>query len=204
MIYQNGMIPAINKPTRIMRKTAKAIDHTLTNSFTDVTIKTGIIKSDHFPICLFIPSEKVSVENEIVYIYKRIINNETIESFSQNLYENNLNDIESIRNPNDGYSIFLEKFRTMYDKHFPLKEIKLKTKDLKSPSITAGIKKFSKWKQRLYTKSLKNRNQNETEYKNYKKLCESIKRRSKKLHFSKLILKYKSSIKKLGKLSRKE
>ena len=118
------------------------------------------------------------MENEIVYIYNRVINDESIEAFTQNLYENNLNDIESIRNPNDAYSIFLEKFRAVYDIHFPLKKIKLKTKDLKSAWITAGIKKSSKRKQRLYTKFLKNRNQkNETEYKNYKKLFESTKRR---------------------------
>ena len=158
------MIRTINKPTQVTRKTATAIDH----SFIDITIKTGIIKSDvsdYFLICLFIPLEKVSLENEIVYIYKRIINNETIKAFTQNLYENKLNDIESICNP---YSIFLEK-RTMYVKHFPLKKIKLKTKDLKSPWITAGIKKSSKRKQQLYTKFLRNRNQkNETEYKNLK------------------------------------
>ena len=114
MIHQNGMIPTINKPTRVKRKTATAIDHILTNSFVDTTIKTGIIKSDvsdHFPICLFIPSEKISAESEIVYIYKRIINDETIAAFAQNLYESNLNEIESIPNPNDAYSIFLEKFR---------------------------------------------------------------------------------------------
>ena len=117
------MIPTINKPTRVTRKTATAIDHILTNSFIDTTIKTGIIKSDvsdHFLICLFIPSEKVFVENEIVHIYKRIINDEIIEPSTQNLFENNLNNIESSRNPNDAYSIFPEKFRTMYDKHFPL------------------------------------------------------------------------------------
>ena len=53
------------------------------------TIKTGIIKSDvldHFPICLLIPSEKVSAENDIAYIYKRIINDETIDVFTQNYY----------------------------------------------------------------------------------------------------------------------
>ena len=33
-----------------------------------------------------------------------------------------LNNIESIRNPNDAYSIFLEKFCTTYDKHFPFKK----------------------------------------------------------------------------------
>ena len=78
-----------------------------------------------------------------------------------------------------------------------MKKIKSKTKDLKSPWITAGIKKSSKRKQRLHTKFLKNRNQkNETEHKNYKKLSKFIKRRSKKLHFSKLILIYKNKVKK--------
>ena len=142
------MIPIINKPTRVTRKTATAIDHILTNSFIDTTIKSGIIKSDvldHLPISLSIPSEKVSVENEIVYIYKRIINDETIEAFIQNLYESSINDIErSIHNANGTYSIVLEKFRTMYDKHFPLRKIKLKIKHLKIPQITAGIKKVFK------------------------------------------------------------
>ena len=35
LIYQNGMIPTINKPTRFTRKTAAAIDHILTISFID-------------------------------------------------------------------------------------------------------------------------------------------------------------------------
>ena len=51
------MIRTINKPTQVTRKTATAIDH----SFIDITIKTGIIKSDvsdYFLICLFIPLEK--------------------------------------------------------------------------------------------------------------------------------------------------
>ena len=58
LIYQNGIIPTINKPTQVTRKTATAIDHILTNSFIDIIIKTGIIKFDvldDFPISLFIP-----------------------------------------------------------------------------------------------------------------------------------------------------
>ena len=77
----------INKPTRVTRKTTTSIDYIFTNSFIDTTIKTGIIRyvSDQFPICLFIPSEKVSVENEIVYMYKRIINDEKNRSQNQSL-----------------------------------------------------------------------------------------------------------------------
>ena len=75
--------------------------------------------------------------------------------------------------------------------------MKVKSKDIQIPSITAGIKKPSKRKQRLYEKFLKCRSErNEDEYKNYKRLFEAIKKRSKKLHFSKSIVKYKDHIKK--------
>ena len=74
--------------------------------------------------------------------------------------------------------------------------------------MTRGIKKSSKRKQKLYNKFLKNRNnQNEYEYKNYKKLFESIKKRAKQNYFSSLIITYKNNIKKsmlLKKLSGKQ
>ena len=43
----------INKPTRVTKNTATAIDHIFINSVTTSKFKTGIIKSDisdHFPI----------------------------------------------------------------------------------------------------------------------------------------------------------
>ena len=55
IVYRNGMILTINKPTRVTRKTTAVIDHILTNSFTDTVFKTAIFKSgisDHFPICV--------------------------------------------------------------------------------------------------------------------------------------------------------
>ena len=39
------MIPTINKPTRVTKKTATSIDHIITNSFVENTFKTAIIKS---------------------------------------------------------------------------------------------------------------------------------------------------------------
>ena len=75
--------------------------------------------------------------------------------------------------------------------------IKLKNKDLQSPWITKGIRRSSKHKQCLYEKFLKNRNEkNEVEYKNYKHLFEAVKKCSKKLNFSKLILRFKNNVKK--------
>ena len=59
--------------------------------------------------------------------------------------------------------------------------MKIKTKDLESPWITNGIKISPKKKQRLYSKFFRKRNaKTKKEYQNYKKLFESIKKRSKK------------------------
>ena len=41
-LYENGMTPAISKPTRVTRKTATAVDHILTNQFINVNFKTAI------------------------------------------------------------------------------------------------------------------------------------------------------------------
>ena len=67
LIYQNGMIPTINKPTKVTKKAATAIDHIITNSFAENTFKTAIIKtdvSDHFTICIFFSFSKL--------IYKKL------------------------------------------------------------------------------------------------------------------------------------
>ena len=119
------------------------------------------------------------------------------------MYETSWDDIEASQNPDEAYKRFLNTFFDLYDTYFPKKQIKLKSEDLQNPWITNGIKKSSKRKQRLYEKFLKNRKgKNELKYKTYKKLLESIKKRSKKLHFSNLILKYKHNIKKIWEIIR--
>ena len=68
---------------------------------------------------------------------------------------------------------------------------------MKSPWITKGLKKSSKRKQKLYVEFLEKRNEKtEKDYLDYKKLFESLKKRSKKMHYSNLMLKYKDNIKK--------
>ena len=93
IVYRNGMIPTINKPTRVTRKTTTAIDHILTNSFTDTVFKTAIFKSDisdHFPICFIIPSSMKQTNNtKNTVIFKRVFDTESIELFKQKLYETN-------------------------------------------------------------------------------------------------------------------
>ena len=93
-------------------------------------------------------------------------------------------------------NLFEKKIRSLYDEYFPIKIIKLNTKDIQSPWIATGIKKSSKHKQRLYEKFLKTRcKKAENAYKNYKNVFEQIKKLAKRFHFSNLIMKYKNNIK---------
>ena len=53
LTFRHGLIPSVNKPTRVTRNPASAIDHIITNSVINAEFKTGIIKTDiidHFPI----------------------------------------------------------------------------------------------------------------------------------------------------------
>ena len=104
--------------------------------------------------------------------------------FKQQLYEINWKEIKTNQKPNEVYNIFVQNVLLLYDHYFPEKEIKVTKKDLKkSLDNYWNKKKSSKRKQHLYEKFLKNRNSlNESEYKNYKKIFESVKQRSKKLH----------------------
>ena len=53
LIFQLGLVPTINKPTRVTNKPISAIDHIITNSIYNNDFKTEKIKtdiSDHFPM----------------------------------------------------------------------------------------------------------------------------------------------------------
>ena len=83
------MIPTINKPTRVTRKKATAIDHILTNQLINVNSKTAIFKtdiSDHFPVSIIISSTDKLVWNKHTHVYKRVITYDTTECFKQALY----------------------------------------------------------------------------------------------------------------------
>ena len=75
------------------------------------------------------------------------------------MYEASCDDIEVSQNPEADKS-FLNRISDLCNSYFPKEQqINLKSKDLQSPWITNGIKKFSNRKQRLYEKYLKNRNE---------------------------------------------
>ena len=72
LMFRFGMIPTINKPTRVTRHTATAIDHVFTNTIMDnIEIKTAIVKidiSDHSSIT-FATKNKIDAEITEQYVF---------------------------------------------------------------------------------------------------------------------------------------
>ena len=96
---------------------------------------------------------------------------------------------------NHSYDRFLQIFLSLYNECFP--KIKIKLKPHFRPWITSGIRKSSKRKQRLYEKFLKTRTaKSEAEYKTYKNMFETIKRKSRRNYYSQKILEHKNNAKK--------
>ena len=159
------MVPVTNKPTkptRVIKNTATAIDHIITNSLLYRTINTGIIKldvSDHFPIFLIAETKKRITPEGKVRITKRLIKNKIKKKFKNTLQKMTWEDVISYKQANSAYKVS-EKF-----------VVTGKSKTLKNPWITKLIVKSSKTKQRLYDKFLNSKSyEHETSYKNYRKL----------------------------------
>ena len=116
----------------------------ITNSSVENTFKIAIIKwdvSDHFPICISIPSTNVSTKNDVIYQYKRTINDEKLKIFFK--ISINLNGIPSkpIRMQMKRTIISYEHFVQFIILFFPMNKTKIKTKYLESCWITTkGIK----------------------------------------------------------------
>ncbi|XP_065671679.1 uncharacterized protein LOC136089556 [Hydra vulgaris] len=199
IMFQNGFIPTINKPTRITKNTATSIDQIIINNFKNIKIKTGIFItdiSDHFPV--FITAQKsLNQPSKKVKTKKRVIKDASLVTFISLLSTTNWESVLKTKNVNEAYDKFYHIFECHYNKAFPITTKFIKTKTLQNPWITPGIIKSSKKKQRLYEKFIKKRTfKNETNYKSYNRLFVTIVKRSKNFYYSSQLLKYKNDIQK--------
>ena len=91
------------------------------------------------------------------FLYKRIINENSIKVFKFKIHESSWGIIKSIKDLNESYKKFIAIITAIYDEYFPKSRIKVMHNKNSTPWITRGISKSSKRKQKLYEKFLKNR-----------------------------------------------
>ena len=83
LIFQNGIFPLINRPTRVTKSSATIIDHVLTNTIIESELQSGIIKtdvSDHFAVFALMKTSLVQPNIKKTFI-KQDINENVIEYF---------------------------------------------------------------------------------------------------------------------------
>ena len=174
----------------------------ITNCIINSNFKSAIIKTDlcdHFPIIFINELLRVLTPTDDMEKYpcKRDFTEKAFNCFKQALFETSWDSVKNLKEPNEPYNKFLEIFIELYEEYFLIRKIKTKPKRALSPSITNGIAKSSKQKQNLYEKFLKHRTPiNEANYKAYKNLFETIKRKSKKRFYSEKLIKFQGDAKK--------
>ena len=95
--------------------------------------------------------------------------NSNIENFLDDLNKIHWDPITSMNNLHDAYDSFLDSILTLYDKHFPLNEVKRRYNICKSPWLSDGIYNSIRKKNHLYRKFLRNpTSQNKSIYILYK------------------------------------
>ena len=153
-VFQNGIFPVINRPTRMTKSSVMVIDNILTNTLIDSYIQSGIIKtniSDHLAVFSLLKTnfEQTNIKKTII---RRDINEDSMKYFKTVFNSTDWDLLTQTSSTNDSYDIFLERFIKIYDQASPERKIEIKQKNLSSPWISKGLRKSSKRKQRLFEK----------------------------------------------------
>ena len=131
-VFELGIIPLIDKHTRVCKNSAAIIDNSN-------TLKKAIIKSDisgHFPIIFTIQTGKNQTKCQDLVCNKREFN-ETNKAASLLHWQH----VSSQKDMNKIYEIFLSTFLEIYETNFPCKQVTVKPTDVKNPWMSKALKK---------------------------------------------------------------
>ena len=204
MMYSYGLLPLINKPTRVSNKgSCTLIDNIFCNEFYNKSeFLNGIFYSDisdHFPVfsILINTNYKSNTEQENM---KRLYNDCNMQAFSRMISSIDWNFVLLCNNAIESFSAFYDKFVDCYNQCFPLKKFKVKYKNRK-PWLSIGLKESIKIKNKLYIQSVKNPiKSNIQHYKTYRNKLNSLLRKCERIHYDELLRQNKNNLAKSWKL----
>ena len=187
-MYSNCYYPVIYRPTRVTSYSATLIDNIFTNSLNNVA-HSGILLtdiSDHFPIFhLSLPNKSNHVGDKCNYKF-RIFNTKNTERFQKLIDNISWDDVYEQSSVHLAYQSFINYFNSAFNRCFPLVKPRKKAGEgLWKPWFTAGLKRSSILKNKLYRKFLINPTPlNSATYRKYKNKFTHLLRMSKKMYFS--------------------
>ena len=202
-MYSIGLYPLIDRPTRISNHSFTLIDNVFTN-VTNHKVTSGILVSDitdHLPIFVFCTYPNPNRADQKCNVKKRIINENTLLSLSNNLAEECWDNVFRSADVDTAYGEFMTTFSKQYNICCPMKTVRNSFTRRNKPWITNGLKNACHKKNRLYKQFLCSRSHTcEEKYKTYKNKPTSILRTAEKEYYSKLLTDAKGNIKSTWKI----
>ena len=202
-MYSVGLYPLIDRPTRISNHSFTLIDNVFTN-VTNHKVTSGILVSDitdHLPIFVFCTYPNPNRADQKCNVKKRIINEKTLLSLSNNLAEECWDNVFRSADVDTAYGEFMTTFSKQYNICCPMKTVRNSFTRRDKPWITNGLKNACHKKNRLYKQFLCSRSHTcEEKYKTYKNKLTSILRTAEKEYYSKLLTDAKGNIKSTWKI----
>lgn len=197
MMYAYSFIPMINKPTRVKNTSATLIDNIWVNEVNDQCMN-GIFYTDitdHFPI--FSINYNYKIQTESTYFIKRNYTNENKDRFREEISSTDWNAVINTQNAQEAFTLFYDKYKNVYNKHFPIIKYKANYKT-KISWLSKGLRNSIRYKNYLYIKSDKNpTEENINKYKDYKRLLNRLLRITEREYYQNLLDKHKRNIKKI-------
>jgi hypothetical protein len=192
ILLSYSFYPTIHSPTRISDTSSTLIDNIFTNS-TQHKMSSAIVYSsisDHLPIALHF--ETKLIKNTLPNIIKkRIFDADSIAKFHVELanienWFDVFNQCHVNSDTNAAYKCFQTKYTDIFDKHFPLKTIKLSHRlTPRHPWMTKGLVRACLKKSKLYGLYKKSDSVvDKTRYETYKKHLERLLNTAEKTYYS--------------------
>ena len=198
MMYSFGLVPVINRPTRITGHSATLIDHIFTNTYTASALYQGILLTDitdHFPIFHIAQFETKNTVND-EYIYKRIMSQKNYDSFHLLISQIDWANVTGCNDCQTSFSTFYDIIKRCYDKAFPIQKIK-KGYNNRLPWLTDELKQSIKYKNKLYVKAKKHDTVfNKINYNDFKYSLQCQMKQKEKEYYNDMVIKNKSNMKK--------
>ena len=167
--YANGILPVIDKPTRITHSSATLIDNFYTNY--EGIYQSSILCShisDHFPIFLcFGRSNRQNTKNEKVSFTYRKVSDSNLENIKKELNRIDWNSEMNELDDNEAFQFLTDKINTALDNNCPLKTRTISNKSIiKEIWMTTGLINSSRRVEKLY-KSCYNLDRSHTKFIKY-------------------------------------
>ena len=198
LFYSYLLLPFITKPTRVTTKSATLIDNIFCNDISNISnIFSGILYSDvsdHFPIFFIDNNKRHKKENK--YLFKRTINQENIDKFSEKLTDQDWDEVTQNNDAQSSFTEFYTTYNKLYDECFPIKRVKLGYSTRKS-WIPQNIKNLIITKNKMQIDYLKSKDPFlGIVYKRFRNKVNKLREKAERDHYNKLLNEHKHNLKK--------